>query len=127
MEPMSFAIMCIEVNAESKQPDSLNVEVFNEDLDHNVIVEVLVDYANKPSSCSSCGIFGHSADKCPKANYKWVPKAKSNPEDNPNHFPKESSSLDAPNADHNQPLRDKEAVPWTLVSKRGKDLSFCPY
>lgn len=75
LEPMNFARVCIEITTASALPDNLVVTIFDDDTGLDKLVDVRVEYQNKPSSCSHCNSFGHSSLKCPSANYMWVRKA----------------------------------------------------
>lgn len=72
--------MCIEVSASFSFPNSINVTVLNEESREEIIVPIEVEYQSRPPSCPICKVFGHSPLKCPKSNFKWVPKAQ-NPGD----------------------------------------------
>lgn len=69
LEPMNFARICIEITSSSNLPDKLDVTVFDEESNSEIVVEVKVEYQNKPQSCSHCKSFGHSLLKCPRANF----------------------------------------------------------
>lgn len=71
---LNFARVCIEVNASFTFPSSINVTVLNEDILEDIIVLIEVKYQSRPPSCPTCKVFGHSPLKCPKSNFKWVPK-----------------------------------------------------
>jgi len=98
LEPLPFARICVEVNAESNFPSSIKVAVLHdEDLNY---VPVTVEYQSKPSSCSTCHVFGHSLAKCPKKLVpQWV------------HKTNEASSSGVP------PIVEND---WKVISKGGK-------
>ncbi|GAV62213.1 LOW QUALITY PROTEIN: Exo_endo_phos domain-containing protein/DUF4283 domain-containing protein, partial [Cephalotus follicularis] len=56
---LSFARVCIEMKASSNFPTSYKVRRRN-----GTLVEVLVQYAWKPSPCSECKVFDHSSKQC---------------------------------------------------------------
>lgn len=106
LEPMNFSRVCM--------PNSLDLVVIDEDTEK--IITGKVEYQNRPQLCSHCKSFGHSLVICPKANFKWVPKAQSVPN------PPVSSPILAPILTRDSPSK---AFPittneWTLVSKGPK-------
>lgn len=114
LETMSYARICIEMDALSTFPASINAVVF----DGNAVVEetvaVKVEYWSRPPSCSVCKCFGHSLAKCPNSNMQWVPKASASA--SVVTIPKDAmapSSLAPPEADG----------AWTTVSKGPKTSS----
>ncbi|GAV77646.1 LOW QUALITY PROTEIN: Exo_endo_phos domain-containing protein/DUF4283 domain-containing protein, partial [Cephalotus follicularis] len=56
---LSFARVCIEMKASSNFPTSYKVRRRN-----GTLVEVMVQYAWKPSPCSVCKVFEHSSKQC---------------------------------------------------------------
>ncbi|GAV59561.1 DUF4283 domain-containing protein [Cephalotus follicularis] len=56
---LSFARVCIEMKASSNFPTSYKVRRRN-----GTLVEVMVQYARKPSPCSVCKVFDHSSKQC---------------------------------------------------------------
>ncbi|GAV74042.1 DUF4283 domain-containing protein, partial [Cephalotus follicularis] len=56
---LSFARVCIEMKASSNFPTSFKVRRRN-----GTLVEVLVQYAWKPSPCSECKVFDHTSKQC---------------------------------------------------------------
>lgn len=60
LDPMPFARICVEMNASSSFPESLCVAVMNDDSEDLEFVDVKVEYQNRPASCPTCQIFGHS-------------------------------------------------------------------
>lgn len=71
---MNFAFVCIEINASFPFPSIINVVALNEVSFEYITVPVNVEYQSRPPSCPACKVFGHPPQKCPKANFKWVPK-----------------------------------------------------
>lgn len=49
--------------------------MLNEETLEDITVPIEVEYQSRPPSCPSCKVFGHSPLKCPKSNFKWIPKA----------------------------------------------------
>lgn len=72
-------------------------------------MDVVVEYHNRPPSCSVCKTFGHSLIKCPNSNFQWVPKATPGPV--PASVPEKEKLVSPPIA---QP--DSSAEKWTEVS-----------
>ncbi|XP_042484862.1 uncharacterized protein LOC122065121 [Macadamia integrifolia] len=58
-ERLSFACLCVEVNAGDELPSS--VSVYD---DEGIVFMQHVLYDWRPSSCSNCKIFGHSSSQC---------------------------------------------------------------
>lgn len=75
MEPMQFARVCVEIQANATLPDVLNASIWDEVALESKTVTVQVEYQNLPPRCNVCKSFGHSSLKCSKATYKWVPKS----------------------------------------------------
>lgn len=71
---LNFARVCIEVDASSTFPSTINVVVLNEEKSKKISIPVEVEYQSRPPSCPTCKVFGHSHLKCPKSNFQWVPK-----------------------------------------------------
>lgn len=72
---LNFARVCIEVSATSSFPSSIKVVVMHSEKSEKTFVPVDVEYQSRPPVCPFCKVFGHSQVKCPKANFKWVPKS----------------------------------------------------
>lgn len=121
---MQFARVCIEVQASFSFPSSINVVVLNEETSEDIIVPVSVEYQSRPPSCPSCKVFGHSPLKCPKSNFKWVPRTNAQPESAPK--PADGTSAPgpllptpAPDAVKN-PHAGTHANDWVTVSRGAK-------
>ncbi|GAV87804.1 DUF4283 domain-containing protein [Cephalotus follicularis] len=56
---LSFARVCIEMKASSSFPTSYKVRRRN-----GTLIDVMVQYAWKPSACSVCKVFDHSSKQC---------------------------------------------------------------
>lgn len=65
MEPMNYARICDEVDVNASFPDTLQVEIRDDVLHIEKLVDVKVEYQNKPQFCPKCKVFGHSIFKCP--------------------------------------------------------------
>lgn len=96
--------------------------------------EVQVEYQSKPLSCSNCKTcktFGHSLYKCPRANFKWVPKVV--PIDKivtvPTSFnlthSDDGNTLNDVGAKHHDASNDGNTLKdeWTVVGKGSKPLT----
>lgn len=108
---MNFARICIEVTP-PVMPSSMDVVVIDAETETEKVASVRFEYQNKPQLCSHCKSFGHSLIRCPRANYKWVPKTQFVVDPvPPDSVPQSVSSLghflESPNN-------------WTLVSKGPK-------
>lgn len=64
---LSFARVCIEMQAASTFPTTVKVGV------RDVLFPIFVEYAWKPQRCSRYCIFGHLDSAC-SSKYVWVPK-----------------------------------------------------
>lgn len=129
LEPMNFARICIEISSSSALTDKLDLVVLDDETGFEKVVEVRVEYQNKPQSCSHCNSFGHSMLECPHANYQWVPKAPCNDSAPPFVSPgcdQISSPLlvgDALGSMASVPPDPSAQVPvdnWTVVSRGSK-------
>ncbi|GAV61101.1 zf-CCHC_4 domain-containing protein [Cephalotus follicularis] len=67
---LSFARVCIDMEASSSFPDSIVLE-----LDDGSTTTIGVEYPWRPDSCTLCKVFDHSNRTCPRAvRREWLPK-----------------------------------------------------
>ncbi|KAK3198379.1 hypothetical protein Dsin_021794 [Dipteronia sinensis] len=67
MKRISFARICIEINASCDLVDSFDLFMGgNSDPNHDESVEILVEYQWKQKICSECKSFGHYIATCPR-------------------------------------------------------------
>ncbi|GAV85207.1 DUF4283 domain-containing protein/zf-CCHC_4 domain-containing protein, partial [Cephalotus follicularis] len=67
---LSFARVCIDMEATSAFPDNIVLE-----LDDGTTTTIGVEYPWRPASCTLCKVFDHSNKTCPKAaRREWMPK-----------------------------------------------------
>ncbi|XP_077239699.1 uncharacterized protein LOC143880596 [Tasmannia lanceolata] len=64
---LNFARLCVEVEADTVLPDSIEIKTSTE------CITQAVEYDWKPSSCQICKTFSHSANSCPLNTMKKVP------------------------------------------------------
>lgn len=58
-ERLEFAKICVEIESSSTFPDRVELELPNGDL-----IDVIIEYAWKPITCTWCKTFGHSLSSC---------------------------------------------------------------
>ncbi|GAV92777.1 DUF4283 domain-containing protein/zf-CCHC_4 domain-containing protein [Cephalotus follicularis] len=67
---LSFARICIEMEATSPFPNSIVLE-----LENGCTLNIGVEYPWKPLACNLCKVFDHSNKSCPRAvRREWMPK-----------------------------------------------------
>ncbi|GAV67836.1 DUF4283 domain-containing protein, partial [Cephalotus follicularis] len=67
---LSFARVCIDMEATSSFPDNIILE-----LDDGTTTTIGVEYPWRPASCTLCKVFDHSNKTCPRAaRREWMPK-----------------------------------------------------
>ncbi|KAK2653178.1 hypothetical protein Ddye_013034 [Dipteronia dyeriana] len=67
MKRISFARVCIEIDASCDLVDSFDLFMGDSScLEHGENMEILVEYQWKPKRCAECKCFGHSITNCPK-------------------------------------------------------------
>ncbi|GAV58143.1 DUF4283 domain-containing protein/zf-CCHC_4 domain-containing protein, partial [Cephalotus follicularis] len=67
---LSFARVCIDMEATSTFPDNIVLE-----LEDGNTTNIGVEYPWRPASCTLCKVFDHSNKTCPKAaRREWMPK-----------------------------------------------------
>ena len=71
MKRISYARICVEIDATSKLVDSFDLLMGDcDELNNGESVEILVEYQWRPKICPECKSFGHSTATCP--NLKQV-------------------------------------------------------
>ncbi|GAV92790.1 DUF4283 domain-containing protein, partial [Cephalotus follicularis] len=67
---LSFSRICIEMEATSVFPNSIELE-----LENGCTLSIGVEYLWKPAVCNLCKVFDHSNKSCPKAvRREWIPR-----------------------------------------------------
>lgn len=74
MNVLPFARMCVQYKVGDPLPDKIKAVDLNPCTKAKSIVEVLVDYQQKPKVCASCKSLGHIMTVCPISINKWVRK-----------------------------------------------------
>lgn len=123
LELINFARICVEISSTSALPDKLDVVVLNVELRSEKVVEVRVEYQNKPQFCLHRKSFGHSILRCLRANYQRIPnasgKAHAEPCDHDHGIlmSDENGIMASAPPDHPVPQFEEN---WTVVSKGPK-------
>ncbi|CAH1437448.1 unnamed protein product [Lactuca virosa] len=60
----AYARILVDMSADKKWKDSIDVGTWDFDLDKAVIQNFVVEYAWRPSRCSSCKVYGHDDSIC---------------------------------------------------------------
>lgn len=73
LDILPFACMCVDYKLGDDLPSSIPVKVLDNAGNHSV-VDIQVDYVNKPILCTGCKAIGHSVAACPITRRVWVRK-----------------------------------------------------
>ena len=66
---VSFARICVEVEASSPLVDEFEVEILQVDVNSS-LVTIRVSYQWRPPVCEACQVFGHTAPSCPNSTFE---------------------------------------------------------
>ncbi|GAV92869.1 DUF4283 domain-containing protein/zf-CCHC_4 domain-containing protein [Cephalotus follicularis] len=67
---LSFARICVDMDATSSFPNSIDLE-----LENGCTTSIGVEYPWRPAACTLCRVFDHSNKTCPKAvRREWIPR-----------------------------------------------------
>lgn len=123
IDMLPFAKICIKYSVGDELPNKIPVMALDL-LGTKRLVEVLVEYDQKPLVCSGCKALGHVISVCPRTKRMWVQKEKNPPANEVNNkesaetiFPKEIDNVDAKPNMVNSPAMETGVVPNLIPSE----------
>lgn len=112
LEILPFACLCVNYNIGDDLPSRIPVKVLDSAGQHSV-VDIHVEYINKPLICSGCKALGHLVSACPTTQRIWVEKKPQVPP--PEKMPKADVNSSGNDSDSGKQTNAHQANPPTVT------------